>query len=472
MTVLAMSAAEITRFDTLMRLDRGDIRVADAMELLGLARRQVYRLLGRLREDGAGGLVSRKRGRPSNRRYSDAFRAEVATLVREHYADFGPTLAREYLAERHGIGLSCETLRRIMMEAGLWQDRAAKRPRPYQPRYRRDCRGELVQVDGSKHWWFEGRGPQCTLLVFIDDATSELMHVEMVESESTFSYMRATRTYLERHGKPVAFYTDKHSAFRNNTASAKGDGMTHLGRALDRLNIELICANSPQAKGRVERVNATLQDRLVKAMRLQRISTIDQANAFLPSYMAQHNRRFAKAPFDPRDLHRPLAIHEDLEAELVWREQRTVTGALTLHYNKAMFILEPSPASQALARKKVDVCEYPDGRLEIQHEGTALPYRMFDKMRRVNQAAVVDNKHLDAALALARTIQQVQPHHTKRNNNEPARTAQSAGVFKASSPASSGQKLDRRTLGNSRLKRGPRLSNEELVARGLGEYAR
>ncbi|MGK6324655.1 ISNCY family transposase [Sphingomonas sp. DT-51] len=310
MTVLAMSAAEITRFDTLMRLDRGEIRVADAMELLGLARRQVYRLLDRLRQDGAGGLVSHKRGRPSNRRYSDAFRAEVVTLVREHYADFGPTLAHEYLAERHGIGLSCETLRRIMLEAGLWRDRAAKRPRPYQPRYRRDCRGELIQVDGSEHWWFEGRGPQCTLLVFIDDATSELMHVEMVESESTFSYMRATRTYLERHGKPVAFYTDKHSAFRNNTASAKGDGMTHLGRALDRLNIELICANSPQAKGRVERVNATLQDRLVKAMRLHRISTIDQANAFLPSYMAKHNRRFAKAPFDPRDLHRPLAIHE------------------------------------------------------------------------------------------------------------------------------------------------------------------
>ena len=382
MTVLAMSATEISRFDTLMRLDRGEIRVADAMELLGLARRQVYRLLGRLREDGASGLVSRKRGRPCNRRYSDASRAEVVTLAREHYADFGPTLAREYLAERHGAGLSCETLRRIMLEAGLWQDRAAKRPRPYQPRYRRDCRGELIQVDGSKHWWFEGRGPQCTLLVFIDDATSELMHVEMVESESTFSYMRTTRTYLERHGKPIAFYTDKHITFRNNTASATGDGMTHLGRALDRLNIELICANSPQAKGRVERVNATLQDRLVKAMRLQRISNIDQANAFLPSYMAQHNCRFAKAPFDPRDLHRPLAIHEDLEAELVWREQRTVTGALTLHYNKAMFILEPPPAAQALARKKVDVCEYPGGRLEIQHEGTVLPYRMFDKMRR------------------------------------------------------------------------------------------
>ncbi len=369
MTVLTMSAAEITRFDTLMRLDRGEIRTADAMELLGLQRRQIYRLLDRLRQEGAAGLVSRKRGRPSNRRYSDAFRAEVVALVRENYADFGLTLARKYLAERHSLGLSCETLRQIMMEAGLWKDRAARRPRPYQPRYRRDCRGELVQVDGSKHWWFEDRGPQCTLLVFIDDATSKLMHLDMVESESTFSYMRSTRTYL--------------------------------GRALDRLNIELICANSPQAKGRVERANATLQDRL------------------------------AKAPFDPRDLHRPLAIHENLEAEMVWREQRTVTGALTLHYNKAMFILEPSPVAQGLARKKVDVCEYPDGRLEIQHDGEVLPYRVFDKIRRVNQAPVVDNKHLDAALALAHAIQQVQPHHAKRNNNEPARTAQPASVFKA-----------------------------------------
>ncbi len=187
MTVLTMSAAEITRFDTLMRLDRGEIRIPDAMDLLGLQRRQIYRLLDRLRQEGAAGLVSRKRGRPSNRRYSDAFRAEVVALVRENYADFGPTLAREYLAERHGPGFSCETLRQIMMEAGLWRNRAARRPRPYQPRYRRDCRGELVQVDRSKHRWFENRGPQRTLLVFIDDATSELMHLKMVESESTFS---------------------------------------------------------------------------------------------------------------------------------------------------------------------------------------------------------------------------------------------------------------------------------------------
>ncbi len=226
MTVLTMSAAEISRFDTLMRLDRGEIRVADAMALLNLERRQIYRLLERLRQDGATGLVSRKRGRPSNRRYGDAFRDQVVGLVREYYSGFGPTLAREYLAERHGIRVSCETLRQMMIAAGLWKDREARRPRPYQPRYRRDCRGELIQVDGSKHWWFEDRGPQCTLLVYIDDATSELMHLEMVESESTFSYMRATRTYIERHGKPVALYSDKHSAFRNNTASANGDGMS------------------------------------------------------------------------------------------------------------------------------------------------------------------------------------------------------------------------------------------------------
>ena len=316
MTVVAMSHGELSRFDTLMRVERGELRVDDAAVVLVLKRRQIFRLLGRLQADGAEGVVSQKRGKPSNRCYGDAFRNQVTALVRTHYADFGATLAREYLAERHGVRLSCETLRQIMIAAGLWKDREARRPRPYQPRYRRDCRGELVQVDGSKHWWFESRGPQCTLLVYIDDATSELTHLEMVESEGTFSFMCATRTYIERHGKSVAFYSDKHSAFRNNVATANGDGMSHPGRALEALNIELICAKSPQAKGRVERANGTLQERLVKAMRLEGISSIAEANAFLPSYMARHNARFARPPFDPRDLHRPLAPHNNLETEM------------------------------------------------------------------------------------------------------------------------------------------------------------
>jgi len=470
MTVLAMSHGELSRFDTLMRVERGELRIDDAAGLLGLKRRQVFRLLDRLRTDGAEGLVSRKRGRPSNRRHKDAFRERVVSLVREHYADFGPTLAREYLAERHDIKIGCETLRQLMMAAGLWKDRDARRPRPYQPRYRRDCRGELVQVDGSKHWWFEDRGPQCTLLVYIDDATSELMHLEMVESESTFSYMRATQAYIERHGKPVAFYSDKHSAFRNNRASANGDGMSHLGRALDALNIELICANSPQAKGRVERANGTLQDRLVKAMRLEGISSIEEANAFLPSYMARHNARFVRPPFDPRDLHRPLAPHDDLTATMVWREERSVTASLTLHYNKAMFILEPTEISRKLMRKRVSVCEYPDGRIEIRHGDHVLPYSVFDKMRQVNQAAVIDNKHLDAALMMARAFQELAPHHRSRNNNEPSRPSGSRTIFAEGQSEGAG-KVDGRRIGRPKLKKLPqRLPAAELEARGTAQF--
>ncbi|WP_066721605.1 ISNCY family transposase [Sphingomonas pituitosa] len=429
MAVLAMSDTEIYRFDTLMRLERGELRPARAMQLLGLERSQLYRLLRRLRADGAAGLVSRKRGRPSNRRFSDAFRQHVIAIVRQRYADFGPTLAAEYLAERHGVTLSHETLRQLMIGAGLWKAKAAKRPKLHQTRNRRERRGELIQVDGSDHDWFEGRGPRCSLLVYIDDATSELMHLEMAESESALSYLQATRTYLERHGKPIAFYSDKHSAFRNNRATADSDGMSHLGRALDKLGVEIICANSPQAKGRVERANSTLQNRLVKAMRLEGISSIEEANSFLPSYLLRHNAQFACPPADPRDAHRPLAPHENVEAEMVWRVERTVTAALALHYNKAMFILEPTPLNRTLARKRVHVCEYPDGRIEVRYGDQALPYRVFDKMRRVNQAEIVENKRLGAALAMAHALQSANPHHRQRNNNAPARSSQSVGVF-------------------------------------------
>lgn len=464
MTVVAMSHGELSRYDTLLRFDRGELRVEDAAMLLGVCRRQVYRLLDRLHTDGPEALVSWKRGRPSNRAFKEDLRTRVLDLVRQHYHDFAPTLATEYLAERHQITISHETLRKWMIQAGFWKDRDARRPRPYQPRYRRDCRGELIQIDGSKHWWLEDRGPQCTLLVYIDDATSELMYLRMVESESTFAYMEATRAYIERHGKPVAFYSDKHSVFRNARASAaRGDGMTHFGRALDALNIEIICANSPQAKGRVERANATLQDRLVKAMRLEGISSIADANTFLDSYRTRHNERFARPAFDARDLHRPLAPHDDLRAIMVWREQRTVTAALTLHYNKAMFILEPNDVSLNLARKRVTVCEYPDGRLEIEHEGHVLPYRQFDKMRQVNQPAIVENKHLDAALLLARQMQAIMPHHRKRNNDAPARRDQPMHMFPEPEPP---PKIDRRKLGGSKLKRGPRLSDAELRERG------
>src|SRR3954471_1011514 len=262
MAVVLMSKAELSRVDTLARVDRGELPAAEAAPLLGLSARQVFRLLARFRAEGAAGLASRRRGRPSNRRLPASVREAALAVVRERYADFGPTLAAEKLAASHDLRLSRETLRQWMSEAGLWVPRKARRGRVHQPRHRLDRLGELVQIDGCQHPWFEDRGPPCTLLVFVDDATSRLMHLRFVLTESTFDYFEATRASLQRHGTPVAFYSDKHSVFRvNRKDAAGGDGMTQFGRALDQLNIDIICANAPQAKGRVERANGTLQDR-------------------------------------------------------------------------------------------------------------------------------------------------------------------------------------------------------------------
>jgi hypothetical protein len=207
---------------------------------------------------------------------SDDFHALPAheirrALVRERYADFGPKLAHEKLVEVHGIRVGRETLRGWLSEAGIWLPRAVRTLRVHQPRHRRQCLGELVQIDGCDHEWFEARADRCTALVYVDDATGKLMELRFVVSESAFDYFAATESYLGHHGKPVAFYSDKHSIFRVNQegASGRAGGITQFGRALGVLNIDIICANTPQAKGRVERMNKTLQDRLVKEMRLR-----------------------------------------------------------------------------------------------------------------------------------------------------------------------------------------------------------
>jgi len=372
--------------------------------------------------------VSKKRGKPSNRRYSREFRNRVINIVRENYTDFGPTLAREKLAERHDIAIGKETLRRWMTEAGLWQTRKERKKRVHQPRYRRECYGELIQIDGSDHHWFEGRAPRCTLLVYIDDATSRLMHVSFVKSESTFDYMRATQTYIEAHGKPLAFYSDKHGVFRVNAKGALGgDNMTQFGRALKELNIDIICANTPQAKGRVERVNGTLQDRLVKELRLEGISDMEAGNVFLKVYMAAHNAKFAKIPFNDKNLHRPLAKHDQMDTALCVKEPRTVSNDLTLQYDRVRFILEPNDQSAGLQRKKVMVYDYPDGRIEIRHKGQPLPYTTFDKVRHVDQGAIVSNKRLGAVLAHIQANQEETTH--KRSKRAIRRQGQEQSIF-------------------------------------------
>src|SRR4051794_1843714 len=406
MTVVTMSKKELGRLEALVTLEAGRMTAAQAASLIGVSERQVFRLLKTYRALGPAGLALRRRGRPSNRRHGAGTREGARPVIRERYADFGPTLAAEKLAEIHDLRLGRETVRRWMVAAGLWVPRKDRHARVHQPRHRRDRLGELVQVDGCEHHWLEDRGPPCTLLVFVDDATSRLMHLRFVPSESAFAYMAATREYVEAHGKPVAFYSDKHGIFRvNHPDAADGDGVTQFGRALRELTIDIICANSPQAKGRVERAHKTLQDRLVKELRLAGVSTIEAANALLPTFVADYNARFARAPRLAEDLHRAPAAHDDLDGALTWREERTVTGSLTLHYNKVLFLLEPTDVARGLARKRVTVHEFPDGRLTIRHQGVDLPYRTFDKLRRVGQAAVVENKRLGAVLAHIRDRQ-------------------------------------------------------------------
>jgi hypothetical protein len=206
-------------------------------------------------------------------------------------------LAREKLIERHGIKLCKETIRKILSKAGIWLPKDQRIAKPHQPRFRRACFGELVQIDGCEHHWFEDRGPSCSLLVFVDDATGKLMELSFAPSELAFSYFAATTSYLQRHGKPVAFYSDKHSIFRvaRGPGGAAG-GVTQFARALGELNIDIICADSPQAKGRVERMHKTLQDRLVKELRLEGVATIEAGNTLLPRFMEDFNGKFAKPP--------------------------------------------------------------------------------------------------------------------------------------------------------------------------------
>ena len=233
MAVVSMSKQEFSRLDVLLRVQSGRLRVTDACALTGLRRRQVFRLLRGLKQDGATSLLSKHRGKPGNHRLPAEVRTLALSLVRERYADFGPTLAAEKLAAHHGCTISRETLRGWMIADGLWTDRRHRLPSPHQPRRRRECLGELVQIDGSEHAWFENRGGMCTRLAFVDDATSRLMQLRFVTSESAFDYFRTTRAYLEQHGKPVAFYSDKHGVFRvNNKDPVGGEGITQFGRAL------------------------------------------------------------------------------------------------------------------------------------------------------------------------------------------------------------------------------------------------
>ena len=408
MGVVLMSERELRRVEILAQVDEGQLSVSNASNLLDLTERQIYRLLKRFRIDGASGIRHKARGRVPNNRIHTVKRDYILSLIKENYADFGPTLAAEMLEERHQIKVSREALRQWMIEDGLWITRKHRR-KFYQPRLRRECYGELIQIDGSDHHWFEDRSGRCTLLVFIDDATGKLMQLRFVKSESTFSYFEALELYLKKHGRPVAFYSDKHTVFRVAQKDAKsGHGMTQFGRALNALNIEILCANSSQAKGRVERANKTLQDRLVKELRLAGISDMEAGNAYLDGFVGRFNVKFGKPPLRSDNLHRALNVEVSQLNELFTiHDQRYVGQQLSFMYERKKIMLEENDITRGLVGKYVDTFLYDDDRLEVKWKGVNLPYRSFDKnQQRITHAAITENKHLGAALAYAKQLQE------------------------------------------------------------------
>ncbi|TBC38696.1 ISNCY family transposase [Rhizobium ruizarguesonis] len=421
MGLIAMSERDLQRIEILSKVIAGRMTLVSAAHVLDLSTRQVRRLLERIRTGGAASIRHKAIGRRRSvrKRISDGVRDYAVTLVRERYADFGPTLAAEKLSERDGLRVSRETLRGWMTGAGLWLSRKQRRTF-HQPRLRREAYGELVQIDGSEHRWFEDRGDPCSLLVFVDDATGRLMQLRFVRSESAFSYFEALALYLKRHGAPVAFYSDKHSVFRVAKKEAKGgQGMTQFGRALCELNIEILCANSSQAKGRVERMNRTLQDRLVKELRLADIGDMEAGNAFLPDFIEHYNARFALAPTRSDNLHRPMNLASDrLKEILCKREQRYVGSQLTFSFERQRIMLEETEVTRGLVGRYVETYAYADGRLDVRWKGHSLPYKVFDKDQRVTHAAITENKRLGDVLAYIKARQEQLPAPKVRTNSE------------------------------------------------------
>ena len=442
---LEMSRKELDRVRVIGGVCKGHRTQREAALELGPSVRQVKRLARRHRERGAEGLVSRHWDKVSGNRLPEAVRQRAVALVEEFYPDFGPTLAHEFLTQEHGLVFSVETLRHWMIEAGLWQGRSRRKAQDHPQRERRPCFGELVQADGSPHNWFEGRGPVCTLLVFIDDATSELLAMRFVPVEDTRGYLGLFLEYVCRSGRPALLYTDKYSVFRVNPKDKEGCE-TQFGRVLRQLEVEIIYANTPQAKGRVERSNRTHQDRLIKKMRLCGISNIEAANAYLPEYMAEHNRRFAKPARELRDAHRPVAYNRaELEVIFSLHHERKVGRNMEFQYQGQVYQIQGKRGPHALAGRPVTVCEGLEGQIRVfrceteflwEHE---LEVKVLGESRsRVRTADTKDlNRIVDQELARTACARPVPPpDHPWRKMGQVA--AALAEARKAQSASSAG----------------------------------
>lgn len=368
---IMMSLQELRRVHLVRQAMARTLTQGAAAALIGLTERQVRRLIQRVRQTGDRGVVHGGRGQPSNRRLPERLKAQVLRRYAQQYGDFGPTLAAEQLAARDGLRLSHDTLRRWLVAQGLTHFRRRKRPHR-QWRERKAHRGALVQMDGSHHAWLEGRGPACVLMAYIDDASSRVF-ARFYEYEGTIPAMDSFTRYIRRYGLPLCVYLDKHSTYKSPAAPtveeqlAGQEPMSQFERALAELGVEVIHAHSPQAKGRIERLFRTFQDRLIKALRLAGITTLEAANRFLEGYLPGSNRRFSVPPAQGADLHRSLPAGCDLAGILCLKTRRALRPDFTVaHHGRLYQIEDPLRATHVLVEERLD------GSLRITHQGQRL----------------------------------------------------------------------------------------------------
>jgi transposase len=381
--IITMTRRELGRYQMIERSLKKEITQAKAAELLELSERHVRRLVKRVRLKGLRGLVHGNRGRPSPRKMSVEMVERIVSIIAERYPDFGPLHAAEKLWERHKVRVSREKVRRIMIAKGLWR-RRRRRKEDHVWRERKHHVGEMVQMDGSHHSWLEKRGPRLVLMGYVDDASNRVFG-RFYDYEGIYPAMDSLRRYIERYGLPQSIYLDKHSTYRTSrqpdTEELLRDeqAQTQFERALNEVGIKAIHANSPQAKGRIERTFGTFQDRLVKEMRLEGVSTCEEANRFLDVYLPKHNRRFMKEPLRPQDLHRPVPKSLNLDDIFCLQGIRTVNNGYIIKWTSRTFVL--TRPSLTLRRQKVVVREWFDGRLSIRFRGKELEYKEVDMVR-------------------------------------------------------------------------------------------
>ena len=404
-----MSHAEIDRLEVVQKITGKQITQVEAARLLSISYRQVKRIVKKYRQHGVTALVSKRRGKPANNRITSTIKQTALALIRDNYHDFAPTLAHEKLIECHDIRCSVETLRKWMIEDDLWQVKTRRRACIHQPRARRAQLGELVQIDGSPHDWFEGRGMRCNLTVYIDDATGKLMALHFTPTETTHAYMEALDDYLKQYGRPVALYADKRAIFRVNMKNCEAE-LTQFARACKTLDIELIHANTPQAKGRVERANKTLQDRLVKELRLQGINDISSANAYLPTFIKDYNRRFAKPAKSSLDAHREV-LHDAQQVQqiLSLHSKRVLSKNLTCQYKNIQYQIQTETKGYRLRHSYLTVIESFSGDITLLSKGKALKYRTYQLDEQ--PAVIVDEKSINTIVDQTKIQQLAKPKY-------------------------------------------------------------